>query len=851
MSYTTGVDLHAKNHYTTGNDFSFSNQLVSPIKLVVGVPGQAVTPINLRVLVPTKTTKAIKLQVASRVARQVRLRVGIPGVSTRSITLHVAQAFRETAPITVKVQVARRVVKPIALNVSELKKLVNKIHLNVYTFGLLEAPIRIEVVAIGKTLVCPLRLAVHTPGQAQRAIKLVTTALPLGSITEQGVGHKLLPALNKTRKWTASIVVGGVDVTHKVIEDVKVSIEANAARVASFSFLLNLGTIDLNAYAAKPVVITYREHNPITGDLTLESVMFNGIVDTPSFDINNGVLTLNCTDAIQKEVMSLPVGRIVELTPEAYWSPYVYQEYNNRWEYLLQTIETYPYMFYMDSNRTLTVVEEHVGKIKYQFERSTIIDGTLTVALASSRDITNYVDVGFTYVKDEFREQVIPLNWVGNANIPQSSACSVSMIVDAASSVGGAFVGNPSFAIQPKTRTVQGAGVSAVVVNLGDELIAVGCNVKLAKRYTQNVSNTFKTVVKCPSSIEDTGILSSSDQVTLTTEYLPDATKWFTETTSKTQYWCTANNGTNLGADKPEQVSARPYRPSSTGGQNYEPYPIQAVEFPVWATDKGLSPLDIKTRSKRLQEPNGSVEGEEINSFSVANYSAPYAIGEHVYDLDHVVIHGTNAEAEIAYKTLIAKAKTAILRSHRQNVVTFNSSIKPFINLGDTLRVSTPRLLATGVTTKIDHTLSIRQGSAVSTLTLKCSTSKPFKAYNEAPTAQQLVKPIVLAVGTDLASTIPSSPGNTRKMPAYMNASSQPVVHYDNYYGNHYYTPLEAVQPGWLGHVCPKTGNPGDNEFRVHFPEIPFGQVNSWTTTINAGTIDVQVFEDEFLLRSI
>lgn len=816
MAYTSGTNLTAKSTYTTGTVFPESAPPVTGSTITAPITVSVVTPLQ----------------------------------KINPITVSVVQPLQKNNPITVAVVTPLRVSAPVLVNTSEPSQVVTKIQLSVSHIGNLQAPITVSVASVGKQIKHPVTVATHKQGQLQNPIKLVTSVLPLGVVTEQGLGHKITPNTNQTRKWSASVVVGGVDITQHVIEDINIGIEINAARVATFSFLLDIAVIDINAYAAKPVTITYREYDPITGLQTTESVIFSGIVDTPSFDLSTGVLSLTCTDAIQKQVMSLPVEKITELTPKAYWSPYVYQEYNNRWEYLLQTIETYPYMFYMDSNKTLTVVEEQVTAIKYQFERNSIIDGSLKVDLASSRNIVNYIDVSFTYSKDEYREQIINLNWEGNPFIPTASACGAGMIVDAISEAGGSIVGNPVFSIQPKTRMVEQGGYTSVVVNQGDELIAVGCSIKVAKRYTQNVSNTFKTVVKSDTSIADVGILSATEEVTLSAEYLPDATKWFTETATKTQYWCTANNGYNLGVEKPEQVSNRPYRPASDGGRYFEPYPAQSLEFPVWATDKGLTPLDLKTRSKRLKEPYGSVSGEAINAFSVENYSAPYAVGEHVYNLDHVIVHGTSAEAEIAYKTVIARAKTSILRSHKQNAVSFESSIKPFVNLGDTIRVSTPRIVATGVVTRLDHVLSVGQGSATSALTMNCSTSKPFKSYNEAPATQQLVAPIIVAVGTDLIATQPASPQNTRQLLAYGTSAPQ-TIHYDSFYGNHYYKQVDEIQQGWLGHISPRTGYPGDNQFRVHFPEIPFTQVNSWTTAVNAGTIDVQVLEDEFILRSI
>lgn len=95
--------------------------------------------------------------------------------------------------------------------------------------------------------------------------------------------------------WGLVVEVGGVDVTDRVLGEVTVEAEENAARVADLALHVAAGTVVTPAdWIGAPVAIWLAGY---AGGVPADAVLvFSGIVDTPTLKPGSGMIGLRCTD---------------------------------------------------------------------------------------------------------------------------------------------------------------------------------------------------------------------------------------------------------------------------------------------------------------------------------------------------------------------------------------------------------------------------------------------------------------------------------------------------------------------------------------------------------------------------
>ena len=105
---------------------------------------------------------------------------------------------------------------------------------------------------------------------------------------------------------------------------------------------------------------------------------------------------------------------------------------------------------------------------------------------------------------------------------------------------------------------------------------------------------------------------------------------------------------------------------------------------------------------------------------------------------------GTDKDYEDAVKTAISIARTEILRSHRKNVVDFETPLFPTVELKHTVKVDSTQVVATGKVTSIVHVLDVanRYGSTALQIAFSTATGSQSDDTVTAPT-----RPSVPVVG--------------------------------------------------------------------------------------------------------
>lgn len=129
--------------------------------------------------------------------------------------------------------------------------------------------------------------AVRTPALTVW-VDVVDTAVSGGTAT-------VTDAHESAAAWTLSIIVGGVDVSDRIVGAVTVEAEENAARIADLTLHVAPGTVvAVTEWIGAPVAIWLAGGDasaPINAML-----VFSGLVDTPTLKPGSGVIGLRCTD---------------------------------------------------------------------------------------------------------------------------------------------------------------------------------------------------------------------------------------------------------------------------------------------------------------------------------------------------------------------------------------------------------------------------------------------------------------------------------------------------------------------------------------------------------------------------
>jgi hypothetical protein len=652
----------------------------------------------------------------------------------------------------------------------------------------------------------------------------------------QGTGALVVLPPGASTRWQLKVIIDGEDYSSRIVGTASIDRERNSAVIATFSIRPFPGLVNPYLWIKKVVEITYLEHNS-SGVLQVYTKLFTGIVDTPIFDSSSGLVEFTCTDDLQNVCMGSSHEYLAAITPLSTWSKYVYDENVDGWEYVQQRLETYPYSLGLNNNQAFFVSPWVSGHIDWEFNENSIMDSSLSVALANSGDIVNSVDVTMSAQYDVFREAVFNLQWedqnwyTGHDLIWLFS--DIQMICDSISSAGATFVGNPLFNVIPSSRVLLINGNNVNFLNDGSELLALEFRASVAKRYTQNTQNNMHTLVYSPESVTSLGALLSNVDGQIQVEYPKQLIDKFNATESVTKWALTAGIGLSEGFDSSLNFITEP---QLFQGSGFVYYPKRPYTFTRFKQDSETG-ISFSSVNHVPLEMSGTYD------FSFAAFGHPKQAGEHFYDLDQYATVGGVTERELLLSTLKAQAKTQIVESHRQNTVAFKSFIQPRIERGDMVRVNTSSLIASGLVSQITHELNVDSGLAESSIVVAVSSVKAIGLPGSTTEVYRLAGVIAINV-----RDIQGSGVGIRLAAPYSKAG----INYHKVLPCHYHSGVGTVDDLWEGHITPadRTLNSGPNQFALLFPDLLEANTENATLETTLESQKIAIDQDELFLIS-
>lgn len=324
--------------------------------------------------------------------------------------------------------------------------------------------------------------------------------------------------------WAPIVTIDAVDVTARVIGAIRVSAAEGAARIAELSIRpLAASTFTIPGWVGKALTISIADLS--TGSPTSIARLFSGLIDTPTLDIDNGLVSMLATDNLQNVVEALSVAAIDALTPGAYSSPVIFDPAARGWAHLQDRLSTIPAALELTPMAAARLTN-WAPKVSpdLSFTAAHLLDHSLSVALTSRNQLVNRVDVDFGYRFPRVKAEGWPVSFsYVNAGTLSDYAAALNWYlrrdtVTSAIKASGGTIESITYTDFPNSA------IGGWIPGSSDYLLCMGFSAVVSFDYAQITEEAHTITVSAPNSIAAVGTLSDRLSGALEGVYPPVAT---------------------------------------------------------------------------------------------------------------------------------------------------------------------------------------------------------------------------------------------------------------------------------------------------------------------------------------
>jgi hypothetical protein len=338
--------------------------------------------------------------------------------------------------------------------------------------------------------------------------------------------------------WRPKCVLGGVDISGKLVGAIEIEAEEMAAPVASFSFLPAAGVVDPLAWVGSTVVLSWQR--VVSGAVSGERARFTGIVSDPVWDADQRLISISATGDLQSICDGMPKARIAATISNGTWSDVVFGDPADMtgWEYAEALLSTTDDVVWQDASgaiRTTSTVAK--ASADFTFEDSGRFEQSLRLDYASRVDFVTRANLTFEHRFQRRRQRNLTFSWMpleldgpceyltGGFPLPQRT-----MIESAANGGGYTVLGSVYYrALWPSGsyncrlgNPVTGESNYGHVMWVNNEIVTAewctGAVWTAAKRWMQTVTETHTLTVNASESQATIGILPIEESYTVESE---------------------------------------------------------------------------------------------------------------------------------------------------------------------------------------------------------------------------------------------------------------------------------------------------------------------------------------------
>jgi len=249
-------------------------------------------------------------------------------------------------------------------------------------------PLRLTVQA-APGIVLPVRLQVGEVRQTVLPVRLqVLTPSVLAGLDGAG-GWPAAP----DGQWRPVVLLGGVDVSDRLVGECVVGHADNTARVAEFA-LRPVGVLAPMALIGARVQVALARRGP-AGEALDAQTLFTGVVETPTLDVQTGLVRCVCFDQMQEVFANTPRAWI-DANVGGRWRVEVSGEPRDNWDYLEARRASVPVSVALDALQQPRVLPWR-GLPVVTVRDADVLDGAPVVTLPSRADVRTRVTVRLQY----------------------------------------------------------------------------------------------------------------------------------------------------------------------------------------------------------------------------------------------------------------------------------------------------------------------------------------------------------------------------------------------------------------------------------------------------------------------
>lgn len=327
-------------------------------------------------------------------------------------------------------------------------------------------------------------------------------------------------------RWRLVLLIGGVDYSAQLTGSVSVDREEGAAGLATVTIFLPPGPVVPTDWIGRSVTLDYVSEQ---GGEATQSRRYTGQVSDPSYDASQRLLTLNCSDQLQKRVEAMAVADIDALVG-GYWSADVFEptEGRSRWDYAGERLGTIPASLEASATGALRVTPWAAQSPAFEFGTGTTVYQSVRVELAQLDRLINVVEIEGGYRYARLWQQSNGYSWVhpetqGASGLggfcqwrkESSETPDVEMIESAVSSSGQTLIAGTYYTLPLSMANPCGDGIPWINVYEGLLLSAAFTG---ARRWTQQVTEGLKLKVFAPASVAQAGEQVSRERLAIQIE---------------------------------------------------------------------------------------------------------------------------------------------------------------------------------------------------------------------------------------------------------------------------------------------------------------------------------------------
>lgn len=372
---------------------------------------------------------------------------------------------------------------------------------------------RLQIGETGPAIAAPVRLS------------LVPDAV-LGGLGGAG-GWPSAPGGN----WMAVVSLAGADISDDLVGQVVVQFADNEARTAEFSFLPSVA-IQPMGIVGQRVQIAFAQRDAGGAPLAAQ-VIFTGVVETPSINMQTGVVYCTCHDQLQ-EVFANTDRAWIDANLGGRWRAEISGEPDDNWDYLEARRQSVPASVALDAFQQPKVLGWRSGLTAVNVQAADMLDGTLAVDLPSRDDLRTRITVSFEYRFERLRGRGVTAAYSNPISFyisdPSKLWLTSAMVKSAAEGVSGWSIDSLLIESPNPGSYWRGASIEDGVYVIPPEVapdLALGFSARYHTRWQQTLTQAYTVDLVLPALEAQIGRVSETVSATMDVPF--EAQDWATD----------------------------------------------------------------------------------------------------------------------------------------------------------------------------------------------------------------------------------------------------------------------------------------------------------------------------------